>query len=190
MTNTFNTFNTKLVEAGLTSELVERFNKNPLLAAKMMAVITADDAATFKVAVDCAKSVVDLVEDGKYSDTSYDWKSYAKSFPTTPTGSGDTVETDLFYLRLDHDASDEDVRIEAKRLGLRLATIHEILVFGTRYPEEQRKFPVITISKMYKGYYWHVLLGARWGREIDIGARTYCDSHRWNKGDCFLVARK
>jgi hypothetical protein len=50
------------------------------------------------------------------------------------------------YVRLDRDASTDEVLAEMDRRGLRPALYEELLGFAEKYPDEQRKYPIVALG--------------------------------------------
>jgi len=50
----------------------------------------------------------------------------------------------------DHPIESADVLTELDALGLRPATLQEMLAFGAKLPEIQRQFPIIALGSVYK----------------------------------------
>jgi hypothetical protein len=179
-------FNSHQAEAGLTAELAARVNKDPSLAAVMIAALIAAITVIFKLVIDFAKSVGDLIADGKY-DNIYG-RENAGRFPTDGEGMT-TVE--LCYLHIGRQVTDQEVLDEAERQGFRMSTLREFLAFGAANPEEQGKFPIATINPDSDRD------GRRWNAVLDGDGRKRYLSLHWNDpqgqwdGHCrFLLARK
>lgn len=50
------------------------------------------------------------------------------------------------YVHMDRDASTDEVLAEMDRKGLRPALYEELLGFAEKYPDEQRKFPIVALG--------------------------------------------
>ncbi|MEO5927844.1 MAG: hypothetical protein ABIO72_03935 [Patescibacteria group bacterium] len=50
------------------------------------------------------------------------------------------------YVHLDRDASTDEVLAEMDRKGLRPALYEELLSFAEKYPDEQRKYPIVALG--------------------------------------------
>lgn len=50
------------------------------------------------------------------------------------------------YVHMDHDASIDEVLAEMDRKGLRPALYEELLGFAEKYPDEQRKYPIVALG--------------------------------------------
>lgn len=53
------------------------------------------------------------------------------------------------YVRMGGDASTNEVLDEMSRRGLRPALYEELLAFARKYPDEQRKFPIIALGSVW-----------------------------------------
>ncbi|MEK7384088.1 MAG: hypothetical protein AAB262_12495 [Elusimicrobiota bacterium] len=93
------------------------------------------------------------------------------------------------YVHMDRDASTDEVLAEMDRKGLRPALYEELLGFAEKYPDEQRKFPIVALgSEADVSCLRHVAF--LWddddGRHLDL---IWVDGD-WD-GDCrFLAVRK
>lgn len=65
------------------------------------------------------------------------------------------------YVHLDRDASTDEVLAEMDRRGLRPALYEELLGFAEKYPDEQRKYPIVALGSetrvhgyRYVAYLW------------------------------------
>jgi hypothetical protein len=175
-----------LAQAGLTAEQAEEIRLNPSLAARMVAALTAVVVVAFKVTVDYGKSLAEMISAGRYDWTNQDIT--AEHFPTEGKG---TVEVELQYVHLNRSATTAQVLAEMEKLGLRPATLPELLAFGAANPEEQRK-------------YWIVALGSSWvdGDDRGVPVLSGDDARRslnlgwdgpqsgWGGDRRFLAARK
>ena len=85
--------------------------------------------------------------------------------------------------------SSDDVEKKLDKMGLRPATITELLAFGAMYPEVQRKFPIIALGSVTS------LAGDRYVAYLDgRGSRRYLDlswrDKYWREFCRFLAVRK
>ncbi len=121
-------------------DLIE--HRNPFLLKKEESVRAEN---TFPLKVNYDLSVESLVAHGKY-----DWKNdniTSKNFPTTRKG---TAELDIILVHLDRDVSTEEAIKELDKLGLRPAELQELLAFGAKYPDEQRKYPIVALGSVWR----------------------------------------
>jgi hypothetical protein len=93
------------------------------------------------------------------------------------------------YVHMDRDASIDEVLAEMDRKGLRPALYEELLGFAEKYPDEQRKYPIVALGSetyvvgyRYVAYLWSV----DGGRCLDLG---WVDDD-WHDGCRFLAVRK
>lgn len=103
----------------------------------------------------------------------------------------DTREVEFVYVRLDCDASDAEVLAEHERQAVRPAIFPELLAFAAKYPDEQRKFPIVARGSVA------VLGGDRRvaclrsdGRERGLGLRWLGAGVGWGRSYRFLAVRK
>ncbi len=91
------------------------------------------------------------------------------------------------YVHMDRDASTDEVLAEMDRRGLRPALYEELLGFAEKYPDEQRKFPIVALGSratvaVIVAYLWDHGLG--WRLDLD-----WIDG-RWSDGCRFLAVPK
>lgn len=93
------------------------------------------------------------------------------------------------YVHMDRDASTDEVLAEMDRKGLRPALYEELLGFAEKYPDEQRKFPIVALGseahvdgRRHVACLWYV--GD--GRNLRLG----WVGHGWNGRYRFLAVRK
>lgn len=129
-------------------------------------------------------TVESLVKKGKYG-----WSNPSISSKKFPTKFSEQhkVETKLFF---DYTTYSEDIIVEMKKQGFRPAELHELLTYGIKNPEEQRKYPIIALSSPLR--FWRpsrqvaYLGNDRKGRVLDL---YYFDTD-WHKGCRFLAVRE
>lgn len=96
---------------------------------------------TLTITVDYGLSFVEMIAAG-----GYDWKNgdiTEERFPVKGIGK---VERDVELVHYGYDISSEDAVKDLAKRGLRPATIEELLAFGTKYPDLQRKFPIVALG--------------------------------------------
>ena len=100
---------------------------------------------TYPVTVNYDLSVEDAVKLGLY-----DWANSdiaGKNFPTKRTGK---VEVVVELIHLNKVISTKDALREHDMMGYRPAELHELLVFGEKYPDVQRKFPIVALGSVWQ----------------------------------------
>ncbi len=94
------------------------------------------------------------------------------------------------YVHMDCDASTDEVLAEMDRCVLRPALYEELLGFAEKYPDEQRKYPIVALGSetlVYGDRYVACLWGGGHGRYLSL-YWVGCD---WDDGyDRFLAVRK
>jgi len=143
-------------------------------------------ADIYKVVVDYAMSLPDMIAAGRYDWTNRDIT--AENFPFSGEGQ---KKVDLELIHLNRDASTKEVLEELDRRDLRPGTIEELLALGAKYLELQKKFPIIAFGSV-----WRVPNGGRvvlylyWSgieRSLDLDDD---DARRWDDDCRFLAVRK
>jgi hypothetical protein len=83
----------------------------------------------------------------------YDWSNSnitSSNFPSTRKG---TAEEDVHLVHFDKVMSTDAVLAELDKMGLRPAELQHSLAFGEKYPEVQRKFPVVFLGSVWQDPY-------------------------------------
>lgn len=137
-----------LRDAGATDEELRRIIvENSFLPAQIVSVLRGGQVSGdgFIVTVDYSKSLAEMVASGHY-----DWKNsdiVAEHFPTTQKG---VNEVKLELVHLDKNASTDEVLRYLDEHGYRPATLLELLAFGAKYPDEQKKYPVVALGSVWR----------------------------------------
>lgn len=140
---------------------------------------------TFPITVDYSKTLAEMIAAGKYDYANLNITS--KRFPAKDSGKKELVPAILHYAK---PMSSEDVIREMDKRGLRPATIHELCVYGEKYPDEQRKYPIVALGSV-----WRVFGGLPCGVYLDsYGSERLLDLSVWGDGwhgdHRFLAFRK
>ncbi|MFA6463543.1 MAG: hypothetical protein WCV55_00900 [Candidatus Paceibacterota bacterium] len=134
--------------------------------------------------IDYTKSLEEMVVAGLY-----DWKNDnldAKRFPVKGTG---TTEVEAKIFHFNRNISSEDAKRLIEEAGYEVAKTEHLLAFGAKYPDEQRKFPIVALGSA------HEVVGDRRVPCLDGDvSRRGLYLHWWDFGwnsDCrFLAVRK
>lgn len=185
---------TLVKEKGLPAEQLQALFDSGLLADLLDANVEAVDRDLFRkhlgltpvelrFTLDYSMSLQEMIAAGQY-----DWVNpdiTAKRFPLTGKGTHDLVGK---LIHLNRPVSSEEVVAELDKMGLRPATIEELLAFGAA-PDLQRNFPVLALgSSCLVDSGRRVACLSRDGAER--GLDLYWWSGRWNDDYRFLAVRK
>ncbi len=150
----------------------------------------------YTVAIDWSQSPKQMIASGRYDYVNEDINE--RNFPLSPPVQEDGSErsnrgeTELELIYFDRRLTTAEVLDELDSRGLRPAVVWELLAFGERYPDVQRKFPVAALGSSWTDpsgdchvpYLYdvsgHRRLNLRWGDPVD----------RWNDDYRFLAVRK
>ena len=93
------------------------------------------------------------------------------------------------YVRLDRDASTDEVLAGMDRKGLRPALYEELLGFAEKYPDEQRKYPIVALGSgsSVRGYCFVAYL---WDGDFGRCLILRWVGFGWCAGSRFLAVRK
>src|SRR3989344_5105193 len=103
----------------------------------------ADDA--YPISVDYRKNVEDGVEAGRYHWANPNITS--EHFPTKRNG---RTEVRVKLIHFNRSVSADEALRKLDRMGYRPVELHELLVFGEKYPEIQRRFPVVGLGSIWR----------------------------------------
>ncbi|MBI4095051.1 MAG: hypothetical protein HY435_02570 [Candidatus Liptonbacteria bacterium] len=139
----------------------------------------------FRLTLDYAHSVEEMVAAGKYNWTNSDITS--KNFPTTQKG---TAEVAIELVHLNRRVSSDNALCELDARGLRPATLPELLAFGAEYPEKQREFPIIALGSVWRNPHGYrtVAYLVRYGSKRDL--RLHWFDNEWFSHYRFAAVRK
>ena len=101
----------------------------------------------FPTTVNYNLSVSDLVKAGEYNWSNSDITE--KNFRSEENG---TQSVELRLVHFNRVISSEDALKELDRMGLRPATLKELLTFGSTYKEEQRKHPIVALGSVSRDW--------------------------------------
>lgn len=117
----------------------------------------------FTVTVNYGRSLRNSVKAGKY-----DWSNRhitAERFPSKRTG---TANVEIILVKFENKMGFDDSVREIDNRGLRPVELPELLAFGGKYPNVQKRFPVVALGSV-----WHHPNGFR-----DIPFLNRCDDER------------
>ena len=138
----------------------------------------------FKIAVNYCMSLKDMVSAGKYDEANSDIND--KNFPIEKHGH-EEIESQLIHF--DRNISSEDAIKELDKMDLRPANLAELLAFGAKYPDEQRKFPIVALGSVWRpvhARYVAYLWSGSGSRELGL---SWFDDD-WHANYRFLAVRK
>jgi len=98
---------------------------------------------TFPVSLDYSVTLASLIQAGRYDRVNENIN--AQNFPATGVG---RIETEIVLFHFNQNMSSEAANCELDQRGYRPATAWELLAFGARYPEEQRKGPIVALGSL------------------------------------------
>jgi len=140
---------------------------------------------TYPINVDYSKSLAEMIKAGKYDY--YEHEINGKHFPRKFKGKSRLKAKLVQY---DHCMSSKRIVADLAKRGLRAATVHELVAFGERYPNEQRKGSIVALGSVWRD--WNRdrcvahLYGNEFGRRLEL---SYCDGD-WRARYRFLAFRK
>jgi hypothetical protein len=177
-----------VLDAGGSDEDMERLQKDPELVKKIVALIVNQAksvASAFTVVVDYTKSLADMIKAG-----GYDWKNSditADHFPVVGSGQ---AEVGLELVHYGKNMSTEDVLADLDKRSLRPATLAELLAFGAKYPDEQRKYPIIALGSVWADWGGDRYVAYLRESDRELKLNLGCHVSVWGDHCRFLAASK
>ena len=166
------------------SELKRFARKEPCwVEPKERVIVSLDITDIQKQVVNYDRTIADSLKAGKYDWTNCNITD--ANFPSTEVGQKE-VKFGLFHLN--NAMKSGDVIAQLEQEGFRPVTLKELLVYGEKYPNVQRKFPIIALGSVAK------LDGYRCVGYLDRSgsercANLYCSGRGWDGFCRFLVVR-
>lgn len=139
---------------------------------------------TYPVVVPADRMLIQRIEAGKY-----DWVN-SDITPERFPDLGKPGEYALEFVHLNKVVSTEAALAEIARRGLVAGDIGQLLALGEKYPELQRKFPIIALRSVCVGSYGNRCSPYLFqdGRDRDLNLRWIVDD--WDEDCRFLAFRK
>lgn len=141
---------------------------------------------TYPVTVLYGLSLEEMVKRGRY-----DWVNEhitQTNFPRPKRRKQKGAVIEL--IKFDKAMESDDVIAELDKMGLRPATIEELLAFGEMYPDVQREFPVVALGSVASiGGHRRVPYLSRYGSGRDLDLLLWWGS-RWYALSRFAAVRK
>lgn len=158
----------KVKKAGGTDEDIHRLATpdGEVVLEKIADIIVSSKQQVFKVVVDYAKSLGEMILAGKYGLVNDDIVS--NHFPIQGEGRKE-VEITLFHFN--RVISSDNAITEMTKTGYRPAFVEELLALGAAYKELQKQFPIVALGSV-----WRAPPGPR-----------YVLSLRWDGGERYLT---
>ena len=144
------------------------------------------EGVLYRITVNYGQNLDQMIEAGQYDSVNYDIT--ATNFPLKEKG---TVEVSIKLVHFNRSIRSEEAISELNKMGLRPATLPELLAFGAKYPQIQCQFPVVALGSI-----WQSRIGDRsvpylWGsysgeRRLDLSSVR----GRWDWNYRFAAVRK
>ncbi|KKT49279.1 MAG: hypothetical protein UW41_C0009G0046 [Candidatus Collierbacteria bacterium GW2011_GWC2_44_18] len=139
----------------------------------------------YSVNVDYATSVEQMIKAGKYDWFNDDITS--GHFPSNEKGKSQMV---IYLLNFDGDISSENALQEMNKLGLRPATLKELLALGAQHPNLQRKDVIVALGSTWRGSGGDVNVPYLYGDESGRDLRLSWFAGGWPSLWRFAAVRK
>lgn len=127
----------------LDSDVMQGWIQNPKAMQKALTEALCQPPTTLTAIIDYGLSLALMIQLGKYDWINSDIDD--KRFSITGEGKWE-VEYEIIHL--DPSISSQDAVAEIKKRGLEPAKIEELLAFGAKYSELQRKFPIVALGSV------------------------------------------
>jgi hypothetical protein len=126
-----------------------------------------------------------MIEAGKYY-----WINpsiTAEHFPITGHRK-ENVEVHLIHFNRIIKSAEEIAELD--RMGLRPATLVELLAFGAKYPDVQMQFPIIALGSVWRNPDGFRVVPGLWGDSDKRSLSLHWCEYEWENCDRFLAVRK
>jgi len=137
----------KVKKAGGTDEDIHRLVRpdGEEILDKVADLIVTVKRQVFKVVVDYAKSLEEMIEVGKYDNVNSDITS--DHFPVTGTGQ---KEKEITLFHFNRSIFSNDAIAEMEKAGYHPALVEELLSLGAAYKELQKQFPIVALGSVWR----------------------------------------
>ena len=160
--------------------------QNAFLNALMPAERPAfESKPVFSLTLEGNKTTSELIKLGEYH-WFHDWITDER-FPIQPHAPLSRV---IEYVVFDHDVGSKEVLAEFAQRDLMRSTYEDPLYFGIKYPEEQRKAPLVWLHEPVQGPNGFRSVLALDGGGRERGVRLDRFDGRWGRGCVFPAVRK
>jgi hypothetical protein len=132
-----------LEDCGITAEHFKAIRADKNLAEEISKFIISKIIGDYNAVIDYDLSLAEMIAVGKYEWTNSEIT--AERFPVKGKGQVNINFTVKHFAR---SISTETALKELDEQGLRPATIEELLAFGVKYPNEQRKYPIVALGSV------------------------------------------
>lgn len=137
------------------------------------------------IVVDYTRSLTEMIKAGAYDWFNSDITS--EHFPVKGEGKIELVPEIIHY---DKRMKSDDIIRDLDKRGLRPGTVAELCSYGEKYPDEQRKFPIVALGSVWRvrnGYRYVAFLDCN-GSERELHLSVWGED--WDEGFRFLAFRK
>ncbi|OGY64493.1 MAG: hypothetical protein A3I24_03945 [Candidatus Harrisonbacteria bacterium RIFCSPLOWO2_02_FULL_41_13b] len=170
----------------------EAVRKDPTLASSVAQAIIAGYIladpikAIFPTSVDYSKSLAQMIK-----SCNLNWVNPNITEAHFPKGkAGGKAEFNLEFFHPNKVMSSDQILIEMKNRKLRPAELPMGLAFAEKYPEEQRKGPIVIFGSMWRGWRAHRLVPYLYSISGRRYLRLYWFEDGWDVGYWFLAVRE
>jgi hypothetical protein len=144
------------------------------------------EGAHYRVIVNYGQNLDQMIEAGHYDYVNYDIT--VTNFPFKKKG---MAEVSIKLVHFNRSIGSEEAIGELKKMGLRPATLPELLAFGAKYPRVQCQFPIAALGSVWQGGYGLGGVPYLWGsyageRRLDLTSVQ----GRWDWNYRFAAVRK
>lgn len=136
-----------LAFAGVSSQDFDRIREDKNLAKRIAVMIHKIEnwGKYFPITVDYSRTLMQMLEAGKYEwlPENFNFEQFNIKIPDDKKGK---EELRAYLVSTEAELDGKTALVWLDENGLRPATIPELLAFGEKYPEEQRKFQIIALG--------------------------------------------
>lgn len=137
-----------------------------------------------KIVIDYLMTLEEMIVAG-----GYDWKHDAITSERFPLSGEGKVERIVELIHFNRTISSDEVERELDKMGLRPATIEELLAFGATFPETQRKSSIVALGSCLE-VHGESCVACLSGTDSDRGIGLSDLDRNWGGMSRFLAVRK
>ncbi|NTW27140.1 MAG: hypothetical protein HGA36_02350 [Candidatus Moranbacteria bacterium] len=112
----------------------------------------------YNVQVDYSKNVEEMVE-----ITMHEWANEDITSEHFLNIRGKSAEVSVELIHFNRSILSDDALLEMSAMGYRAANMQEFLAFGAKYPDLQRKFPIVGLGSVWHSEDSHLVAYMSWG---------------------------
>lgn len=138
----------EVLDLGGNDEDVRKILKDPILCRKIAEIIMAVRsfiATTFKVTVDCSRTLEDMIAVGNY-----DWVNKNITQEHFQVLSQGKLEKEVVLFHYEKSMTSKEAISRMDKEGFQPAVIEDLLALGEAHPDLQKQFPILALGSVWR----------------------------------------